>query len=114
MLLKKVAPMSATVKKAALELAQELKTNDTRDKEPELKCAKTDDTDGLDDEPKRKNAAMVDNDEDCDHMDGTDDVYDAEMDADPQFGDATGAAGNMDMGYGVRVGAETTRRETKG
>jgi hypothetical protein len=43
--------MSAKVKKAALELAQELKTNDTRDKEPELKRAKTDDTDGLDDEP---------------------------------------------------------------
>jgi hypothetical protein len=43
--------MSAKVKEAALELAQELKTNDTRDKEPELKRAKTDDTDGLDDEP---------------------------------------------------------------
>jgi hypothetical protein len=40
---------------------------------------------------------MMDNDEDCDRMDGTDDAYDAEMDADPQFGDATGAAGNSDM-----------------
>ena len=40
-LLKKVASMSAKAKKEALELAQEFQTNDTRDEEPESKCAKT-------------------------------------------------------------------------
>ena len=95
-LLRKVAPMSSKAKKEALELAQELQITATRGKEPIPKRTKTDDTDGPDYEPKGSDAAMMDNDDDSDRVDGTDEVDDADMDADSEFGD-TSRACNTDM-----------------